>query len=141
MSVESVLYTGCATSTGGRDGSAVTSGAGLDIRLSMPRELGGDGGPGTNPEELFALGYSACFLGALRYAAQQEGMEISKDANVTARIGIGRIVTGFNIEADLTVSIPGVTREKAIDLVQRAHLVCPYSNATRGNIDLRTTIV
>ena len=136
MSIEKVLYTAQATSTGGRAGRSVSSDNVLDIQLSTPRELGGAGGPGTNPEQLFAAGYSACFLGALKFVAGQAKGALPADTTVTGKVGIGHIPTGFGIEAELTISAPGVPREQLEELVQKAHIVCPYSNATRGNIDV-----
>ncbi len=136
MSIEKVLYTAQATSTGGREGRSVSSDNVLDIQLSTPRELGGAGGPGTNPEQLFAAGYSACFLGALKFVAGQAKVALPADTTVTGKVGIGQIPTGFGIEAELTISVPGVPREQVEKLVQKAHIVCPYSNATRGNIDV-----
>ncbi|MBN5014915.1 organic hydroperoxide resistance protein, partial [Stenotrophomonas maltophilia] len=131
MSIEKVLYTAQATSTGGREGRSVSSDNVLDIQLSTPRELGGAGGPGTNPEQLFAAGYSACFLGALKFVAGQAKVALPADTTVTGKVGIGQIPTGFGIEAELTINVPGVPREQVEELVQKAHIVCPYSNATR----------
>lgn len=141
MSLEQVLYTAEATATGGRDGRAVSSDSVLDIRLSTPRELGGAGGPGTNPEQLFAAGYSACFIGALKFVAGKAKVALPADTSITGRVGIGPIPDGFGIQAELRVSIPGMPREQAEDLVRQAHVVCPYSNATRGNIDVTLTVV
>lgn len=140
MSIETVLYTATASATGGREGRATSSDNALDITLSTPRALGGAGGPGTNPEQLFAAGYSACFLGALKFVAGQQKVALPADATVTGQVGIGRIPTGFGIQADLTVSAPGVPREQLQALVDAAHIVCPYSNATRGNIDVTLSI-
>lgn len=140
MSIEQVLYTAQASATGGREGRAVSSDGVLDIQLSTPKELGGGGGPGTNPEQLFAAGYSACFLGALKFVAAQDKVAIPADARITGRVGIGAIPTGFGIEVELTISVPGLPREQLQGLVDRAHIVCPYSNATRGNIDVTLVI-
>jgi osmotically inducible protein OsmC len=134
MSLEKVLYTAQATATGGRDGRAVSSDNVLNVQLSTPRELGGAGGPGTNPEQLFAAGYSACFLGALKFVAGKEKVALPADTTVTGKIGIGPIPTGFGIQAELRISVPGVSRGIVQSLVEKAHIVCPYSNATRGNI-------
>lgn len=136
MSIESILYTAQATAVGGREGHATSSDRSLDIALSTPKELGGTGGTGTNPEQLFAAGYSACFLGALRYVAGQEHVALPDTAAVTGRVGIGAVSTGFAIDVALTVSLPGVNREVADDLVRKAHVVCPYSHATRNNINV-----
>jgi len=140
MSIEKVLYTAQATATGGREGRAVSSDNVLDIQLSTPRELGGAGGPGTNPEQLFAAGYSACFLGALKFVAGQAKVPLPADTTVAGKVGIGQIPTGFGIEAELTITAPGVPREQLEELVQKAHVVCPYSNATRGNIDVKLIV-
>jgi osmotically inducible protein OsmC len=141
MSLDQVLYTAEATATGGRDGRAVSSDGVLNVQLSTPRELGGAGGPGTNPEQMFAAGYSACFIGALKFVAGQAKIALPADTSITGRVGIGPIPTGFGIQAELRISIPGMPREQAEELVQKAHIVCPYSNATRGNIDVTLTVV
>ena len=138
--IENVLYRAQATATGGREGRAVSSDQVLDIQLSTPKELGG-GGPGTNPEQLFAAGYSACFLGAMKFVAGQQKKALPADTTVTGKVGIGVIPQGFGIEVDLAVSIPGMARADAEALVQAAHGVCPYSNATRGNIEVRLSVV
>ena len=140
MSIEKVLYRAHATANGGRDGRAVSSDSVLDVKLTTPKELGGAGGSGTNPEQLFAAGYSACFLGALKYVAGQQKVALSADTTVEGNVGIGPIPTGFGIEVELTISIPGLPRAQAEALVQQAHIVCPYSNATRGNIDVTLTV-
>lgn len=131
-----ILYTTQATSTGGREGKSSTADGTLAVTLSTPRELGGAGGPGTNPEQLFAAGYSACFLGALKFVAGKAGVRISAEADVTARIGIGPRddQQGFGIEAELLIRVPGLERAMIEQLVAQAHIVCPYSHATRGNI-------
>ncbi len=141
MSLEQVLYTAEATATGGRDGRATSSDNVLDVQLSTPRELGGAGGPGTNPEQLFAAGYSACFIGALKFVAGQAKIALPADTSITGRVGIGPIPNGFGIQVELRISLPGMPREQAEELVQKAHIVCPYSNATRGNIDVTLTVV
>ena len=141
MSIQNVLYRAQAKATGGRDGRAVSSDGVLDVQLTTPKELGGNGAHGTNPEQLFAAGYSACFLGALKYVAGQEKKALPADTSITGQVGIGPIPTGFGIEVKLTISIPGLAREEAEALVQKAHIVCPYSNATRGNIDVKLTVV
>ncbi|HKX95812.1 MAG TPA: organic hydroperoxide resistance protein [Methylibium sp.] len=139
--IENVLYRAQATATGGREGRAVSSDQVLDIQLSTPKELGGGGGPGTNPEQLFAAGYSACFLGAMKFVAGQQKKALPADTTVTGKVGIGVIPQGFGIEVDLAISIPGMARADAEALVQAAHGVCPYSNATRGNIEVRLSVV
>src|ERR1700712_4214285 len=131
------LYTAVATATGGRDGRAVSSDNVLDVKLSTPKQLGGAGGDGTNPEQLFAAGYSACFIGALKFAASQTKATIPADASITAHVGIGQIPGGFGLDIDLHISLPGLEQAEAQALVDAAHQVCPYSNATRGNVDVR----
>jgi Ohr subfamily peroxiredoxin len=119
----------------------VSSDGVLDLKLTTPRELGGAGNAGTNPEQLFASGYSACFLGALKFVAAREKIALPADTSIQGNVGIGAIPTGFGIEVELKISLPGLAREQAEALVQKAHIVCPYSNATRGNIDVTLTIV
>lgn len=137
-----VLYTAQATATGGRDGTASSDDGVLNVKLSTPKALGGAGGDGTNPEQLFAAGYSACFIGALKVVAGQSGVKLPQDLSITARVGIGpRSEGGFGITAALTISLPGIDRAIAEDLVAKAHQVCPYSNATRGNVDVGLTVV
>jgi osmotically inducible protein OsmC len=112
------------------------------VTLATPKELGGAGGDGTNPEQLFAAGYSACFIGALKVADQQLNVKLPDDVTVTAKVGIGpRSAGGFGITADLTVSLPGIERAQAQQLIKAAHQICPYSNATRGNVDVGLTLV
>ena len=140
MSIAKVLYEATATATGGRDGKATSSDGVLSVQLATPRELGGAGGSGTNPEQLFAAGYSACFLGALKFVASRQKQTLPADTQVTAKVGIGQIPTGFGIEVTLWISAPGVERAVLDDLVNQAHIVCPYSNATRGNIDVSLVV-
>src|SRR5882757_5932811 len=130
MSIEKVLYTAHAKATGGRDGRAVSSDKVLDITLTTPRELGGTGGVGTNPEQLFAAGYSACFIGAMKFVAAQEKITLPSDVSITGLVGIGVIPGGFGIEVELQISLPGMEAGAAEALVNKAHKVCPYSNAT-----------
>jgi Ohr subfamily peroxiredoxin len=140
MSVD-VKYSTTATATGGRDGQARTEDGSFEVKLSTPRELGGAGGDGANPEQLFAAGYSACFLGALKAVGAQKKVKIPADTHVTATVGIGpRDAGGFGLTVDLRVDLPGLVREEAQQLVDAAHQVCPYSNATRGNIDVGLTL-
>ncbi|WP_298956294.1 organic hydroperoxide resistance protein [uncultured Methylobacterium sp.] len=140
MSVD-VKYTTEATATGGRDGRAKTTDGTLDVALATPKELGGAGGAGNNPEQLFAAGYSACFLGAMKFVGGQEKIKVPADTTVTATVGIGpRSEGGFGITTSLTISLPGLDRATAETLVEKAHQVCPYSNATRGNVDVALTI-
>ena len=141
MSIEKVLYRANATATGGREGHGVSDDGNLDVKLTTPRELGGAGAAGTNPEQLFAVGYSACFLGAMKFVGGRDKIAIPADVSVNGIVGIGAIPTGFGIEVELKISLPGMDREQAEKLVAAAHIVCPYSNATRGNIDVTLTIV
>ncbi len=140
MSID-VKYTTIATATGGRDGHARSEDGRFDVSLSTPKELGGAGGDGSNPEQLFAAGYSACFIGALKVAGQQLKVKVPDDVAVTAKVGIGpRSAGGFGITTDLTVVLPGLDRDQAQQLVDAAHQICPYSNATRGNVDVGLTL-
>ena len=141
MSLEKVLYTATATSTGGREGKSRSSDGVLDIRLTTPKELGGDGAVGTNPEQLFAAGYSACFIGAMKLIAGRMKVTLPADLSITANIGIGPIPAGFGIQAELKISVPGIERGVAEQIVAAAHEVCPYSNATRNTIDVTLTVV
>jgi Ohr subfamily peroxiredoxin len=138
-----VLYTTKATATGGRDGSAKTDDGAFSVKLATPKEMGGAGGQGNNPEQLFAAGYAACFLGAMKFVASQgDGAKVPDDTSVTATVGIGpRSEGGFGITAALEIALPGVERSAAESLVEKAHQVCPYSNATRGNVDVGLTVV
>jgi lipoyl-dependent peroxiredoxin len=140
MSPDKVLYTAKAVANGGRDGRAVSSDKVLDVRLTTPRELGGAGGDGTNPEQLFAAGYSACFLGALKFVAGKAKVALPAETRVTGEVGIGPIPTGFALAVALDIQIPGIAQEVAQTLVDQAHQVCPYSNATRGNVDVKLSV-
>lgn len=140
MSVD-VKYRTTATATGGREGRARTEDGRLEVQLSTPKELGGAGGGGSNPEQLFAAGYAACFLSALKGVAYQAKVHLPDDASVAATVGIGpRSEGGFGITADLLIDLPGIAREDAERLVETAHQICPYSNATRNNVDVGLTI-
>ncbi|MBB3879047.1 organic hydroperoxide resistance protein [Sphingomonas pseudosanguinis] len=135
------IYKTKATATGGRDGAARSEDGSVDVKLVVPKEMGGPGGEGANPEKLFAAGYSACFLGAMKAVSGKEGVKVPQDATVTAEIGFGpRDEGGYGITADLTVNLPGVDRADAERLMHAAHQVCPYSNATRGNVDVGLTL-
>lgn len=137
-----VLYTTKATATGGRDGEAATADGSFKVKLSTPKELGGGGGSGNNPEQLFAAGYSACFLGAMKFVASQGGPKVPKDTTVTATVGIGpRSEGGFGIDVGLEIALPGVPKPEAEALVAKAHQVCPYPNATRNNVPVRLKVV
>lgn len=135
-----VLYTGTATATGGRDGSVLSSDGNLNAKLSVPKGLGGPGGEGTNPEQMFAAGYAACFIGALKHVAAADKIKLGDDIKVTGDVGIGPIETGFAIAVKLTVDLGDLDKEAAQALVEKAHVVCPYSNATRGNVDVTLTL-
>lgn len=141
MKLEKVAYRAQAVATGGRDGRAVSSDNSFDLKLTTPRELGGAGGAGTNPEQLFAAGYSACFIGAMKFVAHRDGITMPADASITGEVGIGPIPNGFGIEVELKISLPGMDKAEAEKLVERAHIVCPYSNATRGNVEVTLTLV
>ncbi|CAN7257391.1 organic hydroperoxide resistance protein [Rhizobium sp. LjRoot254] len=137
-----ILYRTNATSTGGRVGSSKSNDGNLSVTLTSPKELGGDGAPGTNPEQLFAAGYSACFLGALKFVAGQAKVKLSPETTVTANVGLGPREDGggFGIEVSLTADIPGVERAVAEDLVAKAHIVCPYSHAMRTSTEVQVTL-
>ena len=137
-----VLYTTQAIATGGRDGRCATADGALDIQMSTPKELGGAGGAGNNPEQLFAAAYAACFLGAMRFVATQGGPQVPDDATVTATVGIGpHTQGGFGLDVRLDISLPGLARPDADALVQKAHFVCPYSNVARNGVPVRLVIV
>lgn len=136
MKPQNILYTAQVTSTGGREGRSESNDHALSVVLSTPKALGGAGGPGTNPEQLFAAGYSACFIGALKFVAAKHHIALADDTQITASVGIGPIPSGFALAVTLDISLPGLTQEQAEELVDQAHQVCPYSNATRGNIDV-----
>ena len=144
-SPEKILYTATATATGGRSGTAKSSDGALSVTLTTPKQLGGDGAAGTNPEQLFAAGYSACFIGAMKAVASgmtgQPKVALPADVSITSDVGIGQIPGGFGIKVDMRISIPGLDKAAAEALVAAAHQVCPYSNATRGNIDVSLTVV
>jgi Ohr subfamily peroxiredoxin len=144
-SPENILYTGTATATGGRAGTARSSDGALSVTLTTPKQLGGDGAAGTNPEQMFAAGYSACFIGAMKAVASgmtgQPKVALPADVSITSDVGIGPIPGGFGIQVAMKISIPGMERSAAEALVAAAHKVCPYSNATRGNIDVSLTVV
>lgn len=137
--IEKVVYQAHATATGGRDGSAKSSDGLLDVKLSVPKEMGGAGG-GVNPEQLFAAGYSACFIGAMKFVAGTQKIALPADVSIDATVGIGGIPQGFGIEVQLLVKVPGMERAQAQALIDQAHQVCPYSNATRGNIEVTITL-
>jgi Ohr subfamily peroxiredoxin len=132
-----VVYTGKTRTTGGREGAARSSDGRLDIALSSP----GSSGAGTNPEQLFAAGWSACFIGALGFAAGARKIRLPADTAVDAEVDLANTDGGYHLRARLNVSLPGIEREVAQSLAEAAHQTCPYSKATRGNIDVVITIV
>jgi osmotically inducible protein OsmC len=138
--LEKVMYTAHTHTTGGRDGKAVSNDGLLNVDLAAPKAMGG-AGTATNPEQLFAAGYSACFMGALKHVASIQKQKIPDDASIDASVDIGPIPQGFGIAVKLAVTLPGIDRETAQNLVDTAHKVCPYSNATRGNIEVEISIV
>ncbi len=144
MAIDKALYTAHATSTGGRTGTTKSSDDRISLQLSTPRELGGDSGPGTNPEQLFAAGYSACFIGAMKAVAGSQKIKLPADVSITADVSIGPM-TGkpgaFGIAVAMAVHVPGMDKADAEKLVATAHQVCPYSNATRGNIEVALTVI
>ena len=140
MALEKVIYTAKAQATGGRDGRATSDDKALDVKLGVPKQMGGLG-DGTNPEQMFAAGYSACFLSAMKFVAGRDKISIPKDAFVEAEVGIGPIPTGFALQVKLNIHLPQMDEAEAQKLVEIAHEVCPYSNATRNNIDVDLNIV
>jgi len=137
--LDKILYTAHAHTTGGRDGRSVSDDGLLDVKLAVPKVMGGGGGA-TNPEQLFAAGYSACFMGALKHVAGAKKLPVPADASIDASVSIGPIPQGFGIAAKLVVNLPGMDRGTAQELVHAAHQVCPYSNATRGNIEVELVL-
>ena len=140
MSIDKVLYTAHASVTGGREGTGKSSDGVVDVKLTTPKELGGAGATGTNPEQLFAIGYAACFIGAMKVVAGREKVALPADTKIDSSVGIGPKGQAFGIQVELKITVPGMDRAQAEALVQKAHQVCPYSNATRGNIDVTLTV-
>ena len=139
--LQNVAYTAKATATGGREGVAKSDDGRLDVNLSTPKGLGGDDGKGTNPEQLFAAGYAACFIGALKFVAGSEKIELPSDTHINSEVSIGAIEGGFGIAVKLAVSLGDMDKTAAQELVDKAHQVCPYSNATRGNIEIELSVI
>jgi Ohr subfamily peroxiredoxin len=143
MAIDATAYTATATATGGRSGTAASDDGRLQVSLSTPKALGGDDGAGTNPEQLFAAGYSACFIGAMKAVAGRMGKKLPAEVSITSQVGIGPL-TGkagaFGISVAMRISVPGMDRAELEALVATAHEVCPYSNATRGNVDVTLTV-
>ncbi|NDY89588.1 organic hydroperoxide resistance protein [Ideonella livida] len=144
MAIDKALYTARATATGGRAGTAQSDDGALNVALSTPAQLGGAGGPGTNPEQLFAAGYSACFIGAMKAVSARQKIALPAEVSITSDVAIGPL-TGkagaFGISVAMQISVPGMDRAALEALVAAAHEVCPYSNATRGNVDVTLTVV
>lgn len=141
MTPEKILYETEVTATGGRDGKAASADGLLSVSLSVPKSMGGPGGDGTNPEQLFAAGYAACFLGAVKLVARTRKVVPSAEPSVTAKVAMGPVPVGYALAVELKVSLPGVDRPTAEAVVAGAHERCPYSNATRGNIDVKLTVI
>ena len=135
-SLDKVLYTAHAHTTGGRDGASRTDDGKLDVKLSSP----GTAGTGTNPEQLFAAGYSACFIGAMKAVAGMQKITLPQDLSIDASVDLGTLAHGYGVAVRMTGTVPGMERAAAQALVDAAHQVCPYSNATRGNIDVTITV-
>lgn len=143
MAIDKAVYTARSTTTGGRTGTTESSDSRLQLQLSTPKELGGDGGPGTNPEQLFASGYSACFIGALKAVAARQKIALPADVSITADVAIGPLhgkPGAFGIAVAMAVRVPGCDKAVAEQLVAAAHEVCPYSNATRGNVEVTFSV-
>ena len=141
IQLNEVAYTAKATATGGREGSAKSDDGRLDVTLSTPKSLGGDDGQGTNPEQMFAAGYAACFIGALKFVAAQSEVSLPKETYINSEVAIGPIEGGFGLAVKLAVSLGDLDKEQALVLVEKAHQVCPYSNATRGNIAVELSVI
>jgi Ohr subfamily peroxiredoxin len=141
MALEKVVYTAHATTVGGRgDGTVRSSDGMLDAKIAHPKEMGGNG-QGTNPEQLFAAGYSACFLGAMKFVAGQQKLSLPRESSIAAEVDFGpRVGGGFGVGVRMAINVPGLDKAKVQELVDAAHQVCPYSNATRGNIDVVLTV-
>ncbi|MFW8591746.1 organic hydroperoxide resistance protein [Glaciecola sp. 2405UD65-10] len=139
--LQNVAYTAKATATGGREGSAKSDDGRLDVKLSTPKGLGGDDGQGTNPEQLFAAGYAACFIGALKFVAGEAKVSLPSSTHIDSEVSIGAIDGGFGIAVKLAVSLGDMDKAQAQELVDKAHQVCPYSNATRGNIAVELSLI
>lgn len=138
---QKIVYTAHASATGGREGQIDSADKVLQAKLTTPKEMGGAGAVGTNPEQLFAAGYSACFIGAMKYVAGLEKVALPADLKIEGAVGIGPIPTGFAIDVALHISAPGMDRAAAQSIIDKAHVVCPYSNATRGNINVNLVLV
>ncbi|KAB1088620.1 organic hydroperoxide resistance protein [Neorhizobium galegae] len=140
MTPEKILYETSVTAHGGREGKAQSTDGSFSVNLSVPKGLGGPGGEGTNPEQLFAAGYAACFLGAVKLVARTSKIALPDDVSITAKVGIGPVSVGYALAVELVASLPGIERSVAEEIVAGAHQRCPYSNATRGNVDVKLTV-
>ena len=137
MKLDKKLYSATTKVTGGREnGRAISDDNQLDISIGSPKELGGDGKSGTNPEQLFSAGYAACFIGALGVAAKQKQLVLPENLHIDSKVFFGTVGEGFGVAAELHVHLPGLEQAVADDLVQCSHQICPYSNATRNNIEV-----
>ena len=141
MKLDKVLYTAEATSTGGREGKTSSSDHSFDLNLTTPKGLGGNGAAGANPEQLFAAGYSACFIGAMKVVASETKVTLPTDLAVNAKVAIGPIAVGYSVSVDMTISGSGIEKSVLEAVVEKAHHICPYSNATRGNIDVTFKVI
>ncbi|MDO6461563.1 organic hydroperoxide resistance protein [Granulosicoccaceae sp. 1_MG-2023] len=137
---DKVVYTAKTHTTGGREGQSRSDDGKLEVKLTPPKAMGGSGNA-TNPEQLFAAGYSACFMGAMKHVASLKKITVPADAAIDAEVDIGPIPQGFGIAVRMQISLPGLDKNTAEELIRAAHEVCPYSNATRGNIDVALTLV
>ena len=136
-----IVYNTQVIASSGRDGKVESNDGRLSIALSLPKEMGGEDNPsGTNPEQLFAAGYAACFLSAIKFVASSDNKTISEEASITSSVGIGPTEGGFALAVELNISLPGMNKDEAETLVSKAHQVCPYSNATRGNVEVKLSI-
>ncbi|MFK7600651.1 MULTISPECIES: organic hydroperoxide resistance protein [Deinococcus] len=134
------LYTAQATATGGRAGHTKSDDGRIDLNLSVPKGMGGDDGPGTNPEQLFAAGYAACFQGALGVVSRRDKIKLPGDQTITAMVGLSNETGAFALDVELQGHFPGMDEKQAMDLMKAAHEVCPYSAATRNNVDVRLSV-
>ncbi len=141
MALSKILYSTKVTVTGGRDGEAVSEDGNLKVKLDKPKEMGGAGGKATNPEQLFAAGYAACFLSAMKMLANKKKIAISENPSILAEVALGSSGDKLGLQATLTVKLPGMDTADAEKLVELAHQTCPYSNATRGNIDVTLVVL
>lgn len=140
MTPDKILYEAEVTATGGREGKAASHDGQFSVTLSLPKALGGPGGDGTNPEQLFAAGYAACFLGAVKLVARQKKIPLSDDVTITAKVGMGPVTVGYALTVELKASLPGIDKAVAEEIVHGAHERCPYSHATRGNVPVTLTV-